>query len=316
MQFINTLSDDMNLTEFYLCQEKQSLVTKNGKPYLKLSLADKTGSVTAMVWNLDGNIGPFDKNDIVKIRGVVGSYQGDRQINITQLRRALESEYDASNYYRVSDVPPDALYARIRALAESCGNLYLRQLLDAFFPVFGAQKELFSAHPAAEGFHHNYRGGLAEHTLSVATIAQALQAQYPIADRDLVIAGALLHDVGKLTELTDAPACEYSDAGRLIGHISLGAMKLSEACAKIEGFPAELRDRLMHIILSHHGSLEFGSPVLPATPEALIVHLADDADAKLKEMKDGIELDREEGSWTAYNKALQRYLYKPEISHE
>lgn len=312
MQYIANLEDGMNLVEFYLCMEKQSLVTKAGKTYLKLLLGDKTGSLNAMVWNIDDRIGPFEKNDIVKVRAAVGVYQGDKQLNVTQLRKALPDEYTQSDYFRTPDESVESIYGKIRAAVAGLENPYLGALLDRFFPLEGPAKTAFVNHPAAKGFHHNYSGGLAEHTLSVYTIAKTIQTQYPLASSDLVTAGALLHDIGKLEELSEPPLCDYTDKGRLMGHLVIGAMKVAQAASEIPGFPEGLKDQLIHIILSHHGSLEFGSPVLPATAEALVVHLADDADAKMKELKDGIALDREDGNWTAFNKALQRYIYKPE----
>lgn len=312
MVYIQQLEEGMNLVEFYIVMEKQTLVTKAGKTYLKLLVGDKTGSINAMVWNIDDRIGPFEKNDIIKVRASVGVYQADKQLNITQLRKALPDEYTGSDYYRTPEESMESIYGKIRSAVSAVENPYLSALLEKFFPLEGAVKTAFLAHPAAKGFHHNYRGGLAEHTVSVYTIAKTIQGQYSLANPDLVAAGALLHDIGKLEELAPAPLCDYTDKGRLMGHLAIGAMKVSEAAAQIPGFPEELRDQLVHIILSHHGSLEFGSPVLPATAEALVVHLADDADAKMKELKDGIALDREEGNWTAFNKALQRYIYKPE----
>lgn len=317
MQFINTLEENVSLRgECYLCQDKQGMITKNGKPYLKLVLADKTGAMNAMIWNVDNRVQAFEKNDVVAIDGTVTSYMGEKQFSVTTIRKALENEYDPSNYYRCAEESPESLYGRIRVAVASVANPYLHQLLERFFPASGAQKEAFLMQPAAKGFHHNYRAGLAEHTVSVLNIAQSLSRQYPSANSDLVTAGALLHDIGKMKELSPAPACDYTDAGRLAGHIAMGAIMINAEAAQISGFPEDTLLQLTHVILSHHGSLEFGSPVLPATAEAMIVHLADDADAKLNELRDGVELDREEGSWTAFNKALQRYLYKPEKKNE
>jgi len=311
---IDSLKPDQNTISFFLCKEKQSLLTKTGSAYLKILLSDKTGTLKGMIWHPeDDNIAPFEVNDVVKVQGQVSLFQNEKQISIFKIRKACDGEYEPSDFYRATEKDVNELYGFIQNTINSMVNPYLKKLMSSFFPESGEQKDLFIKHPAAKAFHHNYQGGLLEHSVSVAKIAMGLVEQYPDVDSELVICGALLHDIGKTVELTPAPTTDYSLKGRFIGHIVMGALMISDKINDLypEGnFPEDLKLNLIHMILSHHGELEFGSPVVPATSEAIILHLADDADAKLKEADDAIRFDTNEGLFTSYNKALERYLYK------
>lgn len=311
---IDSLKPDQNTTSFFLCKEKQSLLTKTGSSYLKILLSDKTGTLKGMIWHPDDeNIAPFESNDVVKVQGQISLFQNEKQINIFKIRKACDGEYEPTDFYRATEKDVQKLYNYIQTGILDLVNPYLKKLMTAFFPENGPQKDIFIKHPAAKAFHHNYQGGLLEHSVSVAQIAMSLVNQYPEVDSELVFCGALLHDIGKTVELTPAPTTDYTLQGRFIGHIVTGAMMVSDKIKVLYpdgNFPEDLKLHLIHMILSHHGALEYGSPVVPATAEAFILHLADDADAKLKETDDAIRFDTNDGDFTSYNKPLERYLYK------
>ena len=316
MNYIETLQSGQHIIEHYFCKEKQTLMTKAGKSYLKLLLQDKTGSITGMVWDINVQIGDFEKNDFIKVDGIVTSFQGEPQLNISRIRRSDPGEYDPTEYCKCTRKDREQLYEGILARIRTVKEPHLRQLLQGFYPEQGPERARIMSHPAAKSVHHNYMGGLLEHVESVMRIAEALRALYPDADADLTAAGALLHDIGKLKELGEAPLCEYSDEGQLLGHISMGYLMVHEAAAAIPGFPRDLELQLEHMILSHHGELEYGSPKVPVTLEAMILHLADYSDTKLKQVDEAIREDREPGSWTAYHRNLGRNLYKPDGMRE
>ena len=316
MVYIDSLQSGQRVVGHYLCKDKQTLLTKAGKSYLKLLLQDKTGSVTGMVWDVNERIGEFEKNDSIKIDAMVTLFQGEKQLNISQIRRSRPDEYDPADYCKCTRKDRDQLYNELLERIAGMKNPYLKQLLEHFFPAEGEKREKFMTHPAAKTVHHNYLGGLLEHEESVMRIGLAFCRQYPAADEELVIAGALLHDIGKLRELGDAPLCDYSDEGQLLGHIAMGYLMVHEAAAAIPGFPSELAMQLEHMILSHHGELEYGSPKVPVTLEAMILHLADYSDTKLKQVDEAIREDREQGNWTAYQRTLGRNLYKADGAKE
>lgn len=310
MIYIDSLQSGQHIIEHYLCKEKQTLLTKAGKSYLKLLLQDKTGSITGMVWDVNVQIGDFEKNDYIKIDALVTNFQGEPQLNISRIRRSDPGEYDPAEYCKSTRKDRDQLYENILRHIQRMKDPYLKQLLEQFFPEEGEKRREFTTHPAAKSVHHNYMGGLLEHVESVMEIALSFCMQYPAADAELVTAGALLHDIGKLCELGEAPLCEYSDKGQLLGHIPMGYLMVHEAVRQIPGFPEETEIQLEHMILSHHGELEYGSPKVPMTIEAMILHLADYSDTKLKQVDEAIREDKENGHWTAYHRNLGRNLYK------
>ena len=290
---------------------------KSGNPYLSLALGDKSGAMVARVWNqvLAKCPGPFAPGDHVGVQAQVESYKGELQLNIRyintvaalrDLGRDLQ-EYDPELLCQATPYDREALWQELWQLAETqigppLGQLVLR-VLDRY-------REEFLVCPAALRYHHPYLGGLLEHTWFVTRHALASLTIYPELNRDLVLAGAILHDLGKVKELANPPAPERTVPGHLLGHVVLGwEMVRSEAQALNFSDPI-LLVQLEHIILSHHGSMEFGSPILPKTREALLVNFLDDLDAKLKMMSQHLESDTGEGDFTSYNRALQRDLYK------
>lgn len=312
MEFIESLREGQHIIGHYMCKDKQMMMARNGKNYYKLVLEDRTGSITGMVWEINAQIQPFDKGDVIKIDGVVGAYQGTPQVSITRIRRSEQSEYQVGDYFRTSRESSEVLYQRILGYMQQIRDIGLRRLTESFYLADSAMVEQLKRHPAAKSVHHNYIGGLLEHTASVTAIASCLGAMYQGTNPDLILAGALLHDIGKLREIEPLPLNEYSDEGQFLGHIPIGYMMVHERGKQIPELDASLLMQLEHMILSHHGELEFGSPKVPVTIDAMVLHMADLCDAKLKQVEDAIETDRSEGSWTAYHRLLGRTFYKPE----
>ena len=316
MTFIKDMQEGSHVIGHYFCKDKQQLMTKAGKDYLKLQLEDKTGSINAMVWELGAQIGSFDKGDIIKIDAKASLYNDALQLTVTRIRRSNPGEYQVSDFFRTSKESTENIYQRLLMLYQSMQDPGLKKLVAAFCIEDQQRVQQLKTHPAAKNIHHGYIGGLLEHMVSVTTIALSLKQQYTDMDRDLLIAGGLLHDIGKLVELEPLPMGDYSVPGRFIGHISIGYQMVHEAGAKIPELDPHKLMQLEHMILSHHGEREFGSPVVPITKEAMALHLADYTDSKMKQVEEAIETDLTEGEWTSYNRPLERYFYKPGHQNE
>lgn len=314
MRYINELREGENIIEHYLCKKKNTLKSRTGKSYLSLILQDKTGTIDAKVWELYNGIQSFEENDFIKVDAVVLTYQNDLQLNIKKIRRSREGEYNPMDYIPSTDKDVDELYENILELVESITNPYLKQLGENVFIKNKEISDKFKTHSAAKAMHHNYMGGLLEHTLNVAQICDFMAPRYKYVNRDLTVLAGLLHDIGKIKELSAFPLNDYTDEGQLIGHIVIGAELVTEEAAKIENFPEELKNLLKHCILAHHGEYEFGSPKRPKTMEAFILHAADDTDAKLKMFQDAIDSDNTAGNWAGYQKMLTRNIRNSQYS--
>jgi 3'-5' exoribonuclease len=297
----------------YLVKAKATGQTKQGRAFLTLTLADKTGRVEARVWdNVEGISALFKEGDIVEINGQVSTYRNQVQIQIQELKRT-EGVFDPGVFLETTSGDTSQMLSELKGLAGHIQNRHLRELVEAFLADHGFISR-FKKAPAAKVFHHSYLGGLLEHTLSVSQLAIMTAEHYPDLDGDLLLAGAILHDIGKTEELSFERSIDYSDQGRLLGHIVLGVLMLEEKLALIKDFPPELAMRLKHLILSHHGEFDFGSPKRPKFPEAFALHLIDDLDAKINGLSRLLRQDRQEGSWTAFNTLFQRYLFKGDSS--
>lgn len=310
MRYIADLKVDEMIIEHYLCKKKQTLKSRSGKNYLSLLLQDKTGTINAKVWDLNNNIQSFEENDFIKIDGTVLSYQNELQINVRKIRRSQEGEYEPMDYIPSTDKDIEELYQKIVSIISTIKNPYIKTLLENIYIKNEQIRELFKKHSAAKSMHHNYMGGLLEHSLSICQICDFLSSHYGYADRDLLLASALLHDIGKVFELSPFPDNDYTDDGQLLGHIVIGTELITKESNKIDGFPHQLQTLLKHSILSHHGEYEFGSPKKPKTIEAFILHCADELDAKIKMFEDSIFSDNTSGNWVGYHKMLARNLRK------
>ena len=313
MKFITELKDNDHVLGHYLCKFKQSLKTRAGKTYYSLKLQDKTGAVDAKVWELTKDIQDFNEGDVIKIDATALSYQGEIQIKIHKLRRSQEGEYVISDYIPTTEKDVEEMYRQVVELVNSIENPYIKTLLENILIKNEARAAAFKTHSAAKAMHHGYMGGLLEHILSVAQICDFMSSRYKYVNRDLLLAGAFLHDIGKIYELSPMPQNEYTDDGQMLGHIIIGIEMVVLETAKIENFPHELASLIKHLIISHHGEFEFGSPKLPSTAEAILLHYADNMDAKLKTIEEVLDRDTGPGPWAGYQKALARYIRKSDF---
>ncbi|MFZ1938887.1 MAG: HD domain-containing protein [Terracidiphilus sp.] len=281
---------------FFLVLARQQRTTKQNKPYLSLTLGDKTDRIEGRVWELnDPRIAKdFDRGNIVKVRGSVSRYGEQPQVKIDQLRKALAGEADKMDMLPATTRDVGELWMQLEATVGSIGNPDLKRLLNALL----ADAELARAYreaPAARQLHHAWLGGLLEHVISLLGLADRVAAHYPLLDRDLLLTGVILHDIGKIRELEWDTGFDYTIEGILLGHIQMGVELVEKTIAGLPGFPDRLRTLVVHMILSHHGKLEFGSPKLPMIPEALALSFVDDLDAKMQAVMSEFEKSVREG---------------------
>jgi 3'-5' exoribonuclease len=281
---------------FFLVLAKQQRTTKQNKAYLNLTLGDKTGPIEARVWELvDPRIAKdFDRGDMVKVRGSISRYEDRAQMKVDQLRKAQAGEADKLDMLPATSQDVGALWRQLEAGVESLANADLKRLLN----VLLADTELAQAYreaPAARQLHHAWLGGLLEHVVSLLGLADRVAAHYPLLDRDLLVTGVILHDIGKIRELEWETGFDYTVEGVLLGHIQMGVDLVEKTIVALPDFPDRLRTLVLHMILSHHGKLEFGSPKLPMIPEALVLNFLDDLDAKMQAMAQEFEKSGREG---------------------
>jgi len=311
---IRNLKEGDPFQGFLLAQEAAYKVSAKGSEYLELKLSDASGDLKAFLWDvraIEGDMEAIRADAFLRVKGAVTSYNGRLQIKLDKARFAADTEVgDFSAFFPVSARPVPEMLAELDGFIGSIQDPWIHQLLEALFVTDEGLRAAFAHAPAAKSMHHAHLGGLLEHTLSVLGMAERACGHYRDLNRDLVVAGVLLHDVGKTAELSYQRSFGYTDAGNLLGHIALEAEWISRAVGKIPGFPEELRMQILHIVLSHHGRLEFGSPVLPKTPEALLVHYLDDLDGKLDTMFRALKEESAGGSWSTYSRALERTIYR------
>ncbi len=312
MKYINEMREGEQIIGHYLCKSRQTFKSKNDKNYLSLKLSDKTGTVDAKVWNLNNDIQSFAENDMIKIEAVAQIFNNDIQLNVKRIRKSQEGEYDPTDYIPSTEKDIKEMWGELTGYITTVKDPNIRELLEKIFLKNGYIAKAFPLHSAAKSVHHGYLGGLLEHTLSVTQICDFMSDKYKFVNRDVLVASAMLHDVGKLWELSDFPLNDYTDDGQLLGHIYIGAELVERTAASIDGFPDRLKTIIKHCILSHHGEFEYGSPVLPKTIEAHILHCADDMDAKSKVFEDFIGADSTPGPWAGYHKMLQRNIRRTE----
>lgn len=309
--YISDIKDRSQVDTVFLVKEKISSLARNGKPYLTLHLMDKTGEIEARVWeNVDTLGARFEKDDFISIRSKATVYLGKMQLIVSELVKVPEHEINLADFLPEGERATAEMLAELASLVESCRDADLRRLLRAFFSD-SSFLQLYSKAPAAKGMHHVYLGGLLEHSLSVARLVDAIAPLYPSINRDLLLVGALLHDVGKVREMTYLRSFDYTDEGKLIGHITIGVEMINERLAAIGDFPTETAMLLKHMILSHHGQYEFGSPKRPKTVESTVLNYLDDLDSKINGIRTHIRKEpASQSRWTAYHRLYDRYFYK------
>lgn len=313
MKFINELHEGETIRGIYLCKGKRSAETRNGKPYDNVLLQDKTGTLDGKVWDPNSQgIADYDEKDFIEVFGEVISYNNNLQLNIKQIRKAGEGEYNPPDYMPTSEKSVEGMYEELLSYIRQISNDYLRQMVEYYFVDDAEFVKAFKGHSAAKTVHHGFAGGLLEHTLSVAKMCEYFAGTYAILNKDLLIASAICHDIGKTKELSAFPDNDYTDDGQLLGHIIIGVEMVGEAIRSIPGFPDKLASELKHCILAHHGELEYGSPKKPAIAEAFALNLADNADAKMQTLTE-IFKDKTGTDWLGYNRMFETNLRKTSI---
>jgi len=301
--------ENTTVTSSFIVAAKQVKPKKNGDPYLALTFSDRTGLLDAKMW--DGVAEAQDKfeaQDIVKVRGLISRYNGRMQITVHQIRKIDDSEIDYSDYLPKTDKNVDELWATVKGYVDSFKNPHLKSLIESFICDPEIERGYKDA-PAAKTLHHAFIGGLLEHVVALMKLCDTVAALYPQIDRDLLLTGVFLHDIGKVHELNYSRAFGYSTSGQLLGHMIIELEMLHEKLKLLPDFPKRLQILVEHLIISHHGQYEFGSPKLPMFPEALMLHYLDDLDSKMESMRAHFEREATlENEWTSYNKSLERPL--------
>ena len=309
MKYLNELHEGDRISNIYLCKHKQAAVTKNGKPYENVILQDKTGCMDAKIWDPNSQgIDDFDVLDYIDVVGDVTTFAGALQVNIKRVRKTREGEYDPADNLPVSENSTDDMYGKLLAYIKSVKNTWLSQLLEKLFVEDTEFIKSFQNHSAAKTVHHGFVGGLLEHTLGVARLCDFYAATYPLLNRDVLLAAALCHDIGKTKELSEFPLNDYTDDGQLLGHIMIGAEMIHDKIKEIPGFPPVLESELKHCILAHHGELEFGSPKKPAMAEAVALNLADNTDARMETLTEVFASAGQKKEWLGYNRLFESNL--------
>ncbi len=305
--FVKDLEPDPSITSFFLVHEKEVRNTANGKAYLRMELGDRTGTVEARMWDqFEALAKDVNRDDFIKVQARVELYRNKPQLTLQQFRVAKPEEIDLGDFLPRTSYDVEQLYKQILGHAEGLKNPWLKQLC---LKILTDPKivERFKRAPAAKVMHHAYIGGLIEHVAGLCGLAKQIAAHYPELDVDLLLTAAMLHDVGKLDELCYERAVSYSVEGQLLGHIVMEVESVGKVMDSIEGFPEKLKTVVQHILISHHGEYEFGSPKLPMIREALAFHYMDDLDSKMGAIRAALAGgDSGEPEWSAYSGALGR----------
>ena len=297
------------ITSSFVVASKQVKPKKNGEPYLALTLADRTGHLEAKMWdNVEEFIDAFEQDDFLKVKGLINKYKNRFQLTIHKLRRMAEGEIDYTDYLPKTTKDIGELWQTLAGFVASFQNEHLKALMEAFLSDPDIAEAYRNA-PAAKALHHAYIGGLLDHVVSLVRSCDLVCRNYPQIDRDLLLTGAMLHDIGKIFELNYNRTFSYTTRGQLLGHMIIELEMLHAKLAQLPGFPEELKILVEHLLISHHGQYEFGSPKLPMFPEALMLHYLDDLDSKMEAMRAHFEREAGlDGAWTGYNPSLGRPL--------
>ena len=297
------------ITSTFVVVSKQVKPKKTGEPYLALTLGDRTGQIEAKMWdNVETAIDAFEQEDFIKAKGLLNKYKDRFQFTIHKLRKLNDAEIDFSDYLPKTTKDIGELWQTLAGYVGSFQNPYLKALIEAFMSDPDIAEAYRNA-PAAKSLHHAYIGGLLDHVVSLFRSCDLICRNYAQINRDLLLTGAFLHDIGKIHELTYNRSFSYTTRGQLLGHMIIELEMLQSKLAQVPGFPDELKTLVEHLIISHHGEYEFGSPKLPMFPEALVLHYLDDLDSKMEAMRAHFEREfGTEGAWTGYNASLGRPL--------
>ncbi|MEW6026356.1 MAG: HD domain-containing protein [Planctomycetota bacterium] len=309
-KFIKDLAAYEPIDQVFQVVTKQQRKARNGSIFYRLELRDKTGKVSTNIWDNISQLDAVSEYSFVRVKGQVDLYQGELQIKTSSLTPAADKEINPDFFAIHTALDLEALYNRLTSVLARVKDPHLVKLLEAFVKDEDFI-ERFKKSPAAVEKHQPYTGGLMEHTLNVANLALGAGEQYPTLNMDFLLTGIFLHDIGKIKEYETKVTPQITDEGRLVGHTIFGILMLEEKIAKIKGFPPEYKTLLEHLIASHHGQLEYGAPVLPMTPEAIVLHYLDNLDARLGEYQLLLQNAPKNSNWTEWSKGLERKFYIP-----
>jgi 3'-5' exoribonuclease len=308
--FVSQLVPNQTISTTFLVKSKELRNKKTGGQFAMLQLADRTGELMGQWWdNFEDSIDTFDRDDIVFVRGLVNTYRNHLQVTIHRVRPCQPHEITLSDYFPTTRFDVDQMFAELLGFIGEFRNPHLRLLLETIFADEETVRK-FKRAPAAKTMHHPYLGGLLEHSLSLVKLCRLVAAHYSKVDVDLLVAGAILHDFGKIDELSYERGFGYTNDGQMIGHLVMETILVSDKIGQLPGFPADLRRHLLHMLLAHHGKLEYGSPKLPLTPEALLLAMLDDLDSKVEAMQRLIDDPHATGDWTRITPMFDRPLYR------
>jgi len=312
--YVNEIKENENVDSLFLVKEKSSSVTKVGNPYLKLKLGDRSGEMEGRIWTtVEIFAESFGKDDFVHVKGKAVSFQEHLQLNITHIEKVGEEEILLSDFFPVAEKDIDDMFQSLTEISQQVKNQYLRELLHLFWedePFL----ERFKMAPASKWLHHTYLGGLLEHTLSLTQLVLKTASHYEGLNLDLLLTASILHDLGKVDELSYKRSFDYSDEGRLLGHIILGVERVEDKIRQLPHFPKNLSTLLKHLLLSHHGQYAWGSPKKPMTLEAVMLHYLDDMDAKMNGIRQFLKTQVPDGSeWSSYHRTFEQVFYVPNL---
>jgi 3'-5' exoribonuclease len=312
-KFIRDLKEKEHVQTVFLVTEKNTGVDRNGKPFMSMALSDASGQINARMFEkVDAAAGGFESGDVVWVKGFVQLFQSRKQLIVNEIRKATEPEYNMTELIADLGGDPRAHLDGLLKISGSLANPFVRQLLLSTLNDQEIQPLLLKA-PAAKTIHHAYRGGLIEHIHSIVQVMEALAKHYSFLDRSLLVFGAIYHDIGKIFEMDISEGIRYTQSGRLVGHMVLACEMIEKKADAIADFPVDLRDILKHIVLSHHGKLEYGSPKLPMIAEAIVVAMIDDLDSRMNTLFHFLKGEAESvpptEKWTHYHSGFERYFY-------
>ena len=308
--FVAELVAGSTIDEVFLLAKRNLAHKKDGNPFLTVTLADRSGQVNGVVWDQVERIAAgAAEGDFVHVRAQVGEYRGSLQLVVKDMARVPEEQVDAADFLATTSRDVGKMFERLKEMTGRMQTPHLKMLFDLFW-ADEAFVAAYTRAPAAKLMHHAYIGGLLEHTLSMAVLAEMIAGHYSGVDRDMLLAGVILHDVGKIRELEFTRRIDYTDEGRLLTHIIIGLSMLDEKLKRVPDFPETQAQLLKHMIISHHGAREFGSPEPPKTIEAILLNYIDEMDSRVNSVREYVAKDTSEGSWTPYHRLLERHFYK------
>ena len=308
--FVSELVPGNAIDEVFLLTERNMAHKKDGNPFLNVTLADRSGQVKGVVWDQVARItAAVAEGDFVHVRAQVGEYRGSLQLVVKDMSRVPADQVDAMDFMAATNRDVTYMLERLQEMTGRMQTPHLKALFERFWSD-DAFVAAYTRAPAAKLMHHAYIGGLLEHTLSMAVLSEMIAGHYSGVDGDMLLAGVILHDVGKTRELEYTRSIDYTDEGRLLSHIIIGLSMLDEKLKQVPEFPEDQMHLLKHMIISHHGAREFGSPEPPKTIEAVLLNYIDEMDSRVNSIREYVAKDPSDGSWTPYHRLLARHFYK------